>query len=472
MFASRIFKKIPFSLLLLATPALATKSSYDQAPPSFQHNDGLAVPIDISHVHIDYSFNGRTRIASARATINFSMREAGYPLFDLVPEIKSVVFNGSVLDSNAIELISDPANVTKMRVLEKIAGPGAEHTLELAYDLRASDVEISQGRVRAGFFMSDLASSGREFFEQYGPANFEYDQVRYTFRVEVVESDIEHVVYTNGELVQADFNTWQIEFPDYFTASSVYFHISEVGRFSEDTFNYDSESKKIPVTVYASTSRLVQDGARMTRKVLAELESTYGPYAHSNVVIFVTPSGGGMEYGGATMTSLWALEHEVTHFWFARGVMPANGNAGWIDEAVASWRDDGYQRASSLPNRSPVNLGGFPIFRKHTTRDAYSLGNRLIGEFDFLLRGQGGMKSMLKQLFETFALQTITVPGLQDFLKERSGEHDQIDRLFNRYVYGHSNVADTENKGVIDSYSLRGNSHPRPYTKAEIALFR
>jgi hypothetical protein len=63
-----------------------------------------------------------------------------------------------------------------------------------------------------------------------------------------------------------------------------------------------------------------------------------------------------MEYCGATMTDPGALGHELTHSWFARGVMPANGNTGWIDEAVASWRDDGYPRASRAPNRSAVNL--------------------------------------------------------------------------------------------------------------------
>ena len=84
---------------------------------------------------------------------------------------------------------------------------------------------------------------------------------------------------------------------------------------------------------------------------MRELEQTYGPYPHEALLIYCTGNiSGGMEYAGATMTSLEALGHEITHSWFARGVMPANGNAGWIDEAIARWRDRGYPRAPPRPS--------------------------------------------------------------------------------------------------------------------------
>ena len=44
-----------------------------------------------------------------------------------------------------------------------------------------------------------------------------------------------------------------------------------------------------------------------------------------------------MEYDGATTASVAALEHEVFHSWFGRGVKPARASDGWIDEAWTSW---------------------------------------------------------------------------------------------------------------------------------------
>src|SRR5690606_28199516 len=115
------------------------------------------------------------------------------------------------------------------------------------------------------------------------------------------------------------------------------FHLGETGRFVERSAVYHGLEKEIPVLVYSPRSDLADSGLARALSVLAELEGTYGPYAHAKMVAYITPDGGGMEYCGATMTSLWALEHEFTHSWFARGVMPADGNAGWIDEAIASW---------------------------------------------------------------------------------------------------------------------------------------
>ena len=70
---------------------------------------------------------------------------------------------------------------------------------------------------------------------------------------------------------------------------------------------------------------------------------------------------GGMEHCGATITSMSALAHEITHSWFARGVMPANGNAGWIDEGTARWRDRGYPTAKGFSVRQPVNLSNYSL---------------------------------------------------------------------------------------------------------------
>jgi hypothetical protein len=179
----------------------------------------------------------------------------------------------------------------------------------------------------------------------------------------------------------------------------------------------------------------------------------------------MTPSGGGMEYGGATMTSTGALGHELIHSWFARGVMPANGNAGWIDEAIASWRDNGYPRRTTGFSNSPINLGGFSQYRRHTTSAAYSSGASFISYLDGTLASVGGMKEMLTLLWIEKRRQTITVPMFQSFLEEKSGK--DLSQLFNFYVYGRRTSSDV----AVDEIDHKDSTHHK-YTIEELKNFR
>jgi hypothetical protein len=207
------------------------------------------------------------------------------------------------------------------------------------------------------------------------------------------------------------------------------------------------------------------------KKYLAELEGTYGAFAHSTFTAYITDSGGGMEYCGATVTSLGALGHETTHSWFARGMMPANGNAGWIDEAIASWRDDGYPRGNGAP-RAPRILGGFSPYRRFTTMDAYSYGADLMADFDGMLANTslGGLKNMLKETFAGFRRQTITVQMFQTRLEQSLGRSMQ--QFFDKYVYGNNILNRIPGASPEPGYDVDWSRHPRPYTKEEMREIR
>jgi hypothetical protein len=441
-----------------------------KAPPAFGYRNAMVVPVDFETMHIDYSFNTQTSTATARAELVFSMGEVGgFPLMDLVPNPTSVTLDGAAVDPADFPVIDDPHVVTKFRVLRKNLDPSTTHTLQVEYSLSSSDVTFTSGRVRVGFFMSDLATGGREFFEQYGPANYEFDNLKATMSFSVTGTSVEHEIFTNGDITGQSLNSWRVEFPEYFNTSAFYFHLSEKGRFDVSRYTFAGNAREIPVTVYSTTSSLTASAVTRSRQVLAELEGTYGAFAHDKVVIYVTPDGGGMEHCGATMTSLSALGHELTHSYFARGVMPANGNAGWIDEAIASWRDNGYPRASSAPNRSAVNLGGFSSYRRHTTRDAYTLGAKLISEFDRMFSGQGGMKAVLKDLFAEAKHTTITVHDFKAFLERTTGQN--LQSVFDRYVFGKTTKGQIGEQTVADNFGFV-NYHPRPYTKEELAIYR
>lgn len=439
----------------------------DKAPPAFGYRDQMVVPVDIESVHIDYTYDVAQSVAKGKATVIFHARQGGMPMFDLVPNVTAATLNGNELAVEDVLLLDDPNRVTKVRALKTPVAANSTNEMVLEYRLSSSDVTFSSGTVRVGFFMGDLGAGGRDFFEKYGPANLEFDQVHYSFDVEVVGTTTEHEIFTNGASTSVERNRWSIDFPTYFTASSPYFHLVNKGRYPSQSYTFRGMNGDIPVTVYSSSSGTVSSGVSSSQRILAELENTFGPTAHPRFVIYLAGSGG-MEHCGATMTSLSALGHELTHSWFARGVMPQDGNSGWIDEAIASWRDDGYPRANGSPNRSAVNMGGFSVYRRHTSMDAYTLGAQLISEFDYLLRDQGGMKTVLKQMYDQAKRTTISNAFFQTYLEGVSGMN--LTAIFNRYVFGRSaNKSEVAPEGPT---YLGQSHHPRPYTKAELELYR
>lgn len=139
------------------------------------------------------------------------------------------------------------------------------------------------------------------------------------------------------------------------------------------------------------------------------------------------------------MTSLGAIGHEITHSWFGRGVMPANGNAGWIDEAIASWRDHGYIRSAIGPSGPSQNIGGFSPYRRHTAVEAYSGGRLLIEQLDktfesVRLDNETGMRAVLRALYAKYKNKTITVDVFKRFMEEMTGT--DLTATFAKYVYG------------------------------------
>jgi hypothetical protein len=225
-----------------------------------------------------------------------------------------------------------------------------------------------------------------------------------------------------------------VKFPEYFTASSPYLQILDPSSYTILRDEFEGKNGKIPLTVYGTNASNVKRAMQQTREVFKELEDTYGPYAHASFTAKITNSGGGMEYAGATQSSMAALSHEITHSWFARGVMPSSGNSGWIDEAIASWRDNGYPRASSVAlNGSFPALASFSKYRRDTTQDAYSHGARVMSELDLLLKDAGGLRPVLAALYNAHAKETITTGLFLKWVNQFSAT--PLDEYFRKKVY-------------------------------------
>lgn len=364
-------------------------------PKGFSTKYGQAIFVDFQKADYFLTYNLKEKKANVRAEIDFIAYEEGYPIFDSVTSPVKIFLDNSPVTAG---LESTPSGETKVRVIGKNISPGA-HRLIIEAPIE-NLVEFEDGGVKSAFWTSDL--SERQFLERYVPASFEFDQVKMNFLVEFVGASDAQKIYTNGELKELNTHLYSISFPEYFNASSVYFHTTLAEKVVEKRLSFESmDGREIPVTIYIGKSFFGGELSSLKKveeeafKVFHELEKDYGPWPHPVLVIY-NAGRGGMEYCGATITEFRAIGHELFHSYFARGVMPANGNAGWVDEALASWRDNGHQKLSSLSGTS--GMSNHPYYTRVTDRAAYSFGEKFMRLLENKFQKSGGLKPFLKYL--------------------------------------------------------------------------
>lgn len=418
-------------ILLLAVLLTSFKAiaGLEQAPPSFDVDGNKAVFVDFKKAHYQLTFSNLYWRSSAITNIEFYMPEDGYPVFDSVNNPTKVYVDGEPAEQ---ELIDSPDKAAQFRIVKKMV-PAGNHIMTI-YTPMKKGVWGSFIGVSSGFFIRDLKA--RHFLEKYVPSNLEYDQYQMTFEVNVKHTLWRHRVFANGEVTRTGRNSFVVEFPEHYTASSVYFHLAPSHKFKVTKFKFTSiDGRKIPITIYSLFWLRNWNFKKKTIKVLKELENDYGPYPHDSLLVYGTKLMGGMEYVAATETSYVSLGHELQHMYFAKGVMPADGNSGWMDEGIASWRDKGHQ-VHETPNYLAFNLGNHSVYQRETDGNSYVKGRSFIAYLDYKLKEMGlpGMKGFLRGYQQKRMFTTVTTQDFMSDLKEYSGDDFQDD--FDRYIFG------------------------------------
>ena len=413
---------------LLSTSAFA---NLHLAPPDFNNEHGRAIFVDFKKAEYDITYNVLWKKApKVKTTITFTATKTGQPIFDLIPDPRNATLNGQPV--KIVETTTPDGS--KIRQVLSTVKPGT-HTLEMENNFKENvRYNIFKRTVSSAFWIRDLKY--RKFMEQYMPSNFEYDQYAMALNVKFLGTKTSHQdIYANGQVIRTSPNSYRVEFPEWYTVSCPYFHTTPKGAKKRIDFSYKSISgKEIPVTVYTSWWSRPSKFKAEAERVFKELEADYGPWGHKQLVAYETlPGTGGMEHAGATQTSFGALDHEMLHSYFAKGVMPANGNSGWIDEAIASWRDYGYQR-KPLPEFTGSNLGSQSVYKRHTDSRAYALGREFMAYLDFQLQDRGGLKAFLKGYFQTYKHTVITQEHFKNNLEFWSGL--DLTEDFNTYIWG------------------------------------
>ena len=424
---------------IMASNALA---NLHLAPPALNVSEGTAVFVDFIKVESTISYDVGKRTTTAVSKIRFEQKESGFPIFDLVNSPEKIILNQQNVDSSTTSM----NGISSVRYLKKDLAPGI-YDVEIENSF-STNVVYSGNEVKSAFWMSDL--SDRRYIEQYLPTNLEFDQYQSQIEYKILGSEREHVIYTNGTVQEIDKNHWQVTYPEVYTASSYFFHLTPKGIIPEQKAIFESiDGRKIPVTVYSqqSTSRFMN----ATLEILKELERDYGAWPHAQVIVYGAGMGG-MEHCGATITSFSALGHELIHSYFARGVMPAHGNSGWVDEAIASWRDANYASYSSR-SLSRTRMAAHSEYQRTTDRDAYTKGMRFIGYLNSKFNNQESFKTFLRSFFQEQKFKPFKTEDFKAAIE--LFYNDDVSDEFNTYIYGKNGIDQDKSAPVENPF------HPR-----------
>jgi hypothetical protein len=451
-------KKILFLTFILLSN-LAT-ASFDQSPSPFKVGAQRAVWIDFDRAHYDIEYNTKTQVASVTTTIEFTQSQTGHPLFDLVNKPSSILINGT---NTSERLISVPGKVSKVRMVQKRLEAG-HHTLsiisEIKKGVRFKKRRRNKNSVSSAFFIRDLKD--RMFLEKYLPTNLEFDQYQMIMDVTVTGTKRTHSLFTNGNVDKVSKNKFHVEYPKFYTASSVFFHLVPITKYVRWYTTYKSiDGRELPFTIYSKYRFYNYFVKKKAVKVLKELEADYGPWPHDKILIYGTGIKGGMEYAGATETSIVSLGHELQHSYFAKGIHPANGNSGWLDEAIASWRDKGHL-SKERPFYDSVNLGAHNSYTRKTDKRSYEYGRSFMAYINYQLKdiGKPGLKDFLNVFIAKRMHTTVTTEDFKADLEDYSQMSFTED--FAQYIYGGSEKLNSH------QHKEKANPHHPVITQEEL----
>ena len=391
---------------------------------------GKAYPIDAQEIETEFELDSAASQVNVVARIEARIVSDDYkPLFAIPSDARDVQveIDGTLLSAADIHSVDLPESASsRYHVLNESLTRGT-HQIHVRYAL-----------TNRGQLLSDYADINGKGLQAYVPCNpMLYDRFTFSGKVSVVnDAGKTYRFYSNGTVRSTGTNSWTFEHSSRVNALAPYFHLlnaSTVVGTTTRTFN--AINGPITVTAYRtdSTAANTADAADLAVAEIARLESLLGPYAHGDkFTIYLEPGRGGMEFAGATISSLAALKHEVFHSWFATGVFPRYYSDAWLDEALARWFDNA-NPATALNASSSVRLAGYSPYDLRFPTEAYAFGSQLIAHLAHLAGGSQTFIALLGAFFELNKLKTVTTEEFRDFVELWLKQ--DLDAFFMAYVY-------------------------------------
>jgi hypothetical protein len=443
------------TVIVLVGEYLAPMATATTGPPPVGHGDGLAVPIDMHRLVASARFDVGARTAQARASVDFTVAgPSGRPVFDLRQEVAGAVLDGRALGPEGLAHADMGAGYdARMRVLDAVLDEGSRHHLALEYPLGTPSATGARplGWAPGGdgvawdLWMSDL-EPGR-YLEMWFPANLCHDRLAVELDVEVVGTDRPHLLLANGEVdATVPGYRWTVRYPATYTSLSPMLVLAPADEVevAQATVLAGGQELALEMALLEGSGADLEAVTADCGAWLAGFGQRYGPWAHGGrflAAIWGPPRG--MEYDGATTASVEALEHEVFHSWFGRGVKPASAADGWVDEAMATWATASSRSGAARWACQELGLDEPPSllcpphpWSRHTPREAYAQGARLLAGVAHMAGGPAPLRSALAAWHKRYAGGPASTEDLARHLSQWCGR--DLSPWWDRYVHGAS----------------------------------
>ncbi len=380
--------------------------------------------IDIRDISVTFDYFPESSYTDCLARVEFVMRPGQIrPVIHFDPAIRynsvnAILLNGEQLDFSQaadVRVLEYTESTQDALEFERDLPVDVVHILEISYRLPLPDLYP-----RFSTEVSDLEGRGNE--EIFPTINTPHELARHrlTFRVHSTKA---FRCIGSGLVVKSDSDVqqWILDTEREMASGTVMFVLLP----EEDTVLEQRNISGVDVSILsfrggASTLSAFDQLAPW----LPELAASLGPFPMPRgISIFLVSSGGGMEYYGGTITSLWALRHEVFHMYYGCSTILATYRDSWLDEAIDKWyelsRDPTFEpigsnyRSNIVSGRSPVAVG--------FDRRAYNEGAQIMEAVARDLGGRGEMIAFLRYVQQHKQFAPFTTWEFLDFLEDFSG---------------------------------------------------
>ena len=404
--------------------------------------------VDIKDISVTFDYYPDSHYVQGKALLTFKMREGQtYPLIHFDPALRydsltDIKLNGETLnfyDVSDVEVIEFGESTQEAIEFQRSLPENIEHTLEMTYRLSLPDVYP-----RFSTFVHDIQGRGNE--EIFPTLNSPEELCRHilNFRVHGQKS---YLLIGSGLVEKMNspaIQHWRLDTEREVASYTVMFVLvpEEDFIYRERTIN----GVQVRIAAYKGGAS-IDEAFSQLEGWLPELEANIGPFPMPRgLSVFLTSRYGGMEYYGATISSLEALMHEVFHMYYGCSAVAKTYRDTWMDEAINMWYEysvdpnyysiqSGYQ-SNWVGGRSPISVG--------FDYRAYSVGARIMEAVAERLGGREEMIAFLRYVHLHYSFSPFTTFDFLDYLKSYSGidmETQFLDWLYNgaadytSYVY-------------------------------------
>ena len=213
--------------------------------------------------------------------------------------------------------------------------------------------------------------SGTHYFDRVAASGFEHDA--YPTTMEVRSIPTAHEVWANGS-VERDGDSARMTFPSWYSPSCPWWVLAP-GSFARRETTIDAPwrafdgttGSSLPVVILSEAPYSLDEAFERTAAQVRRMVERFGPWPHPAFHLLVGRSRS-MEFAGAAVSRLAHIEHEVSHSYFGRCVLPLDGASGWIDEGIATWLEYPPRGSRRILRGSRPTLAGRPPTRSDRAR--------------------------------------------------------------------------------------------------------